>query len=73
MRKECDGLWKVRQTLVLVMPKVKGALTLEKLLRDTPLDFFVSFSSIASVAPGPGQTVYGAANAVLAVVTDRPM
>ena len=39
----------------LMAPKVDGALILEDLLGDQPLDFFVSFSSVASVAPVAGQ------------------
>ena len=52
-------------------PKVKGALILEELLGDDPLDFFVSFSSIASVAPAVGQVDYAAANAVLDTLAKR--
>ena len=52
-------------------PKVKGALILEELLGDESLDFFVSFSSIASVAPTVGQVDYAAANAVLDALARR--
>jgi acyl transferase domain-containing protein/thioesterase domain-containing protein len=45
--------------------KVRGTLTLEVALRDTPLRCFVLFSSISSIAPPPGQVDYAAANAFL--------
>ena len=52
-------------------PKVKGALILEELLGGDPLDFFISFSSVASVAPTAGQVDYAAANAVLDALAKR--
>jgi len=52
-------------------PKVKGALILERLLGNDPLDFFVHFSSISSVAPTPGQADYSGANAVLDALAKR--
>jgi NADPH:quinone reductase-like Zn-dependent oxidoreductase/acyl carrier protein len=55
----------------VLTPKVKGALILEELLGDDPLDFFISFSSIASVAPAAGQVDYSAANAVLDALARR--
>ncbi|WUI10350.1 SDR family NAD(P)-dependent oxidoreductase [Micromonospora sp. NBC_00421] len=45
--------------------KVDTALWLDELFRDTPLDAFVVFSSIAGVWGGGGQGPSGAANAVL--------
>lgn len=49
----------------VMAPKVKGAWNLHKLTEKTPLDFFVFFSSIASLTGSPGQSGYAAANAFL--------
>nr|WP_062213686.1 type I polyketide synthase [Streptomyces sp. NBRC 109706] len=52
--------------------KVDGARRLDEALGDTPLDFFVLFSSIAGVWGSGGQGAYAAANAYLdALVTNR--
>ena len=53
---------KVASTL---RPKVMGTWLLHELSRDLPLDFFVMFSSIASVWGSPRQADYAAANAFL--------
>jgi myxalamid-type polyketide synthase MxaB len=46
-------------------PKVAGALNLHNLTLDAPLDFFICFSSIASLIGSPGQGNYAAANAFM--------
>lgn len=48
-----------------VNPKMKGALSLHKALRDTLLDFFVMTSSISAVLGNPGQSNYCAGNSFL--------
>jgi len=45
--------------------KVRGTLVLDEVFRDTPLHFFVLFSSISSILPAAGQVDYAAANAFL--------
>ncbi|WP_326695900.1 type I polyketide synthase [Streptomyces sp. NBC_01754] len=49
----------------VVAAKVGGAMCLDEVLEDTPLDFFVLFSSIAGVWGSGSQSAYAAANAFL--------
>ena len=55
-----------------VMPsKVDGAWHLDALTRDDTLDFFVLFSSLASMIGSPGQSNYAGANAYLEALAAR--
>ena len=49
----------------VMAPKVAGAWNLHVSTQELPLDFFVCFSSVASLMGSPGQGNYGAANAFL--------
>jgi myxalamid-type polyketide synthase MxaB len=49
----------------VMAPKVRGGWELHRLTRKIPLDFFVCFSSMASLTGSPGQANYAAANAFL--------
>ena len=49
----------------VMLPKVQGAWLLHSLTQDLSLDFFVCFSSMASILGSPGQGNYAAANAFM--------
>ncbi|MBF0396790.1 MAG: SDR family NAD(P)-dependent oxidoreductase [Desulfobacterales bacterium] len=49
----------------VMSPKIKGAWNLHVLTKDISLDFFVCFSSIASMIGSRGQSNYSAANAFM--------
>lgn len=46
-------------------PKIQGTLNLHRLTQTLPLDFFVTFSSAASLLGSPGQGNYAVANAFM--------
>ena len=46
-------------------PKIRGTWNLHEATLESPLDFFVMFSSIASVVPQPGHGNYSAANSFM--------
>ena len=48
-----------------IAPKILGAWNLHLITQDLELDFFVMFSSVASLIGSPGQSNYGVANAGL--------
>ena len=49
----------------VMAPKVAGSWNLHRLTQELPLDFFVCFSSVASLIGSPGQGNYAAANAFM--------
>ena len=49
----------------VMAPKVQGAWHLHQLTQNQPLDFFILFSSVASLLGSPGQGNHSAANAFL--------
>ena len=52
-------------------PKVSGALNLDRITRDQPLDFFILASSAAVLLGSPGQGAYVAANATLDALAEE--
>ena len=61
---EFGGLWQQDWTRFarVLAPKVQGTWNLHSLTQDRPLDFFVCFSSLASMLGSHGLASYGAAN-----------
>ncbi len=49
----------------VLAPKVRGAWYLHEATRNLPLEFFVMFSSVATIFPQPGHGSYAAANSFL--------
>jgi acyl transferase domain-containing protein/acyl carrier protein len=60
-----------RTTDTQFAPKVDGALVLEQLLADEPIDFCLMFSSISSILGGIGFAAYASANAFLDSIVYR--
>ncbi|KAI0832170.1 hybrid PKS-NRPS PsoA [Hypoxylon sp. FL0890] len=52
-------------------PKVTGSQNLDDLFFSTPLDFFVLFSSMASIYGKPGQSTYNAANLFMSTLAEK--
>ncbi|EEU43643.1 uncharacterized protein NECHADRAFT_70660 [Fusarium vanettenii 77-13-4] len=52
-------------------PKVRGTQNLHELFQDKPLDFFIMFSSLASVVGNRGQANYAAANLFMTAVAEQ--
>ncbi|TGJ86271.1 hypothetical protein E0Z10_g2470 [Xylaria hypoxylon] len=48
--------------MMVTQPKVQGSIHLQEIFRDSPLDFFIFFSSLSSVFGNVGQANYSAAN-----------
>ena len=46
----------------VINPKVMGSIYLDEIFHDSPLDFFIFFSSVAAISGNKGQSIYGAAN-----------
>jgi natural product biosynthesis luciferase-like monooxygenase protein/amino acid adenylation domain-containing protein len=59
---------KAEDLATVLRPKMLGGWLLSNLLKETPLDFFVSFSSAASLLGSVGQSNYAAANEFLDVL-----
>ena len=55
----------------VIRPKLAGALALDKLTRDDPIELFVLFSSVTTVIGTPGQASYVAANRMLEALAER--
>src|SRR5262249_59765093 len=49
----------------LLRPKLGGAVALDQLTRDDPIELFLLFSSATTILGAPGQGVYVAANLAL--------
>ncbi len=49
----------------VMAPKVQGAWNLHRLTQDIPLDFFILYSSVATLASAAGQSNYAAGNAFM--------
>ncbi|KAF7155441.1 hypothetical protein CNMCM5623_007512 [Aspergillus felis] len=57
--------------MACLRPKVDGTLLLDELLHDTPLDFFIVFSSLTAVVGNSGQSNYAAANMFMTALASQ--
>src|SRR5262249_51701927 len=55
----------------ILRPKLGGAIALDRLTRDDPLELFLMFSSATTLLGAPGQGAYVAANAALEALARR--
>ena len=55
----------------VLRPKLAGAIALDELTRDDPIDLFVLFSSATTLLGAPGQGLYVAANVALEALARR--
>ena len=55
----------------VLRPKIEGALALDALTRDDPIELFILFSSATTLLGAPGQGAYVAANTVLEALARR--
>lgn len=53
----------------VMKPKVNGSIYLDEIFLDSPLDFFIFFSSVAAISGNKGQSIYGAANTFMHALT----
>ncbi|XEU96090.1 hypothetical protein FSHL1_001375 [Fusarium sambucinum] len=62
---------KVQDFLKVFGPKVKATQNLHDLLKDQKLDFFIMFSSLASVVGNRGQVNYAASNLFMSAIAEQ--
>ncbi|KAM0360408.1 hypothetical protein ACHAP4_002485 [Fusarium culmorum] len=62
---------KVQDFLKVFGPKVKATQNLHDLLKDQKLDFFIMFSSLASVVGNRGQANYAASNLFMSAIAEQ--
>ncbi len=61
----------VEAATAILKPKLAGAIALDELTRDDPIELFVLFSSATTLLGAPGQGVYVAANMALEALARR--
>nr|QCQ29632.1 polyketide synthase-nonribosomal peptide synthase [Alternaria oxytropis] len=54
-----------------MLPKVEGSIYLDELFYSTPLDFFIFFTSVATVVGTSGQSTYVTANAFMSALAKQ--
>ncbi|KAL8704420.1 MAG: hypothetical protein Q9201_002411 [Fulgogasparrea decipioides] len=55
----------------VMTPKVNGSIYLDEIFHDSPLDFFIFFSSVAAISGNKGQSIYGAANTFMHALANQ--
>lgn len=61
----------LEQLLAVTKPKVDGSIYLNDLFLETPLDFFIFFSSVSTVVGNHGQANYAAANSFMTSLAEQ--